>query len=274
MAQASPDTSIKAYWQPGCTSCLRMKEFLTKHGVPFVSVNVLEDKDAFAELATLGIRSVPIIRRGQRLGERPGLARRGARRRHPMGRRAGLASARAGRTADGYPESGTPPFRADPRRQDSVPCCRIAPAATPSSPTTSSTSPMRSWSTRSQGLPLKEGVYGRIPPPEMDTKAKILAYGQDVLRALRGLVARAGADGRLLRARPTSTTATLRCTNSWSARRGTPGSTCASSSWCSTCSASSPTGPSATRRLPACRCRKRSGTTNGPWPETPGRAPT
>ena len=64
MAQSSPDASvIKAYWQPGCTSCLRMKEFLTKHGVPFVSVNVLEDKDAFAELAMLGIRSVPIVRR-------------------------------------------------------------------------------------------------------------------------------------------------------------------------------------------------------------------
>ena len=31
-----------------------------------------------------------------------------------------------------------------------------------------------------QGLPLKEGVYGRVPPPEMDTKAKILVYGQDV----------------------------------------------------------------------------------------------
>src|SRR5262245_65748484 len=66
MAQSSPEASvIKAYWQPGCTSCLRMKEFLTKHGVPFVSVNVLEDKDAFAELATLGIRSVPIVRRGK-----------------------------------------------------------------------------------------------------------------------------------------------------------------------------------------------------------------
>ena len=65
MAQASPeDCTIKAYWQPGCTSCLRMKEFLTKHGVPFVSVNVLEDRDAFAELETLGIRSVPIVRRG------------------------------------------------------------------------------------------------------------------------------------------------------------------------------------------------------------------
>src|SRR5499427_7836602 len=66
MAQSSPEASvIKAYWQPGCTSCLRMKEFLTKHGVPFVSVNVLEDKDALAELAVLGIRSVPIVRRGE-----------------------------------------------------------------------------------------------------------------------------------------------------------------------------------------------------------------
>src|SRR5262249_3058241 len=65
MAQSPAEVSvIKAYWQPGCTSCLRMKEFLTKHGVPFVSVNVLEDKDAFAELAALGIRSVPIVRRG------------------------------------------------------------------------------------------------------------------------------------------------------------------------------------------------------------------
>ena len=56
---------IKVYWQPGCTSCLRMKEFLTKHGVTFVSVNALEDKDAFAVLAALGIRSVPIVRRGE-----------------------------------------------------------------------------------------------------------------------------------------------------------------------------------------------------------------
>src|SRR5262244_1201631 len=65
VAQSSPEASvIKAYWQPGCTSCLRMKEFLTRHGVPFVSVNVLEDQGAFAELAALGIRSVPIVRRG------------------------------------------------------------------------------------------------------------------------------------------------------------------------------------------------------------------
>src|SRR5688572_11362824 len=76
MPQASHDgPAIKAYWQPGCTSCLRMKEFLAKHGVPFVSVNVPEDKAAFAGLAALGVRSVPIVRRdrdwanGQVLGD-------------------------------------------------------------------------------------------------------------------------------------------------------------------------------------------------------------
>jgi len=44
MQQPSSDTTIHAYWQPGCTSCLRMKEFLTRHGVPFVSRNVLESE--------------------------------------------------------------------------------------------------------------------------------------------------------------------------------------------------------------------------------------
>src|SRR5262249_48332587 len=63
VSMAQSNDVIKAYWQPGCTSCLRMKEFLTKHGVPFVSINVLEDKQGFAELAELGIRTVPIVRR-------------------------------------------------------------------------------------------------------------------------------------------------------------------------------------------------------------------
>ncbi len=41
-----------------------MKEFLTRHGVPFVSVNVLDDPDAFAALAAIGVRSVPIVQSG------------------------------------------------------------------------------------------------------------------------------------------------------------------------------------------------------------------
>jgi arsenate reductase-like glutaredoxin family protein len=34
-------SEILVYWQPGCTSCLRTKEFLAKHGVAYVSRNVL-----------------------------------------------------------------------------------------------------------------------------------------------------------------------------------------------------------------------------------------
>jgi glutaredoxin len=55
---------LKVYWQPGCSSCLRTKEFLTRHGVDFVSVNVMADEQGFAELAELGLRQIPIVRRG------------------------------------------------------------------------------------------------------------------------------------------------------------------------------------------------------------------
>ncbi|MEK9672992.1 MAG: DinB family protein [Rhodospirillaceae bacterium] len=62
----SNDAPIKVYWQPGCSSCLKTKEFLLEHGIPFVSVNVLEDKKGFAELAALGIRHIPIVARGDK----------------------------------------------------------------------------------------------------------------------------------------------------------------------------------------------------------------
>lgn len=56
---------LKVYWAPGCTSCLRTKEFLTKNGVSFVSINAFEDEKGFAELAKLGLRRVPIVTRGE-----------------------------------------------------------------------------------------------------------------------------------------------------------------------------------------------------------------
>ncbi|MDP6895466.1 MAG: glutaredoxin domain-containing protein, partial [Rhodospirillales bacterium] len=55
---------LKLYWQPGCSSCLKMKEFVLDHGVRFESVNVLEDDAGFAELQELGVRMVPIAARG------------------------------------------------------------------------------------------------------------------------------------------------------------------------------------------------------------------
>jgi glutaredoxin len=58
------DDTIRVYWMTGCSSCLRTKEFLQKHGVPFLSRNVLTDEGAYAELERFGLKQVPIVTRG------------------------------------------------------------------------------------------------------------------------------------------------------------------------------------------------------------------
>ncbi len=55
---------IRVFWQPWCTSCLRVREFLSGLGVVFDSINVLEDEDGLADLRRLGARSVPVVSRG------------------------------------------------------------------------------------------------------------------------------------------------------------------------------------------------------------------
>ena len=55
---------IRVYWQPGCTSCRRVKELLGAAGVPFESINVRAEPGAVAELAALGVRAVPVVARG------------------------------------------------------------------------------------------------------------------------------------------------------------------------------------------------------------------
>jgi glutaredoxin len=56
---------LKVYWQPGCSSCLKTKEFLIANGVEFESINVLENEKGFEELKELGLRLVPIVARGK-----------------------------------------------------------------------------------------------------------------------------------------------------------------------------------------------------------------
>ncbi len=63
-APENRDQPLKVYWQPGCSSCLKTKEFLLEHGIPFESVNVLDDEEGFKELERLGVRLVPIVARG------------------------------------------------------------------------------------------------------------------------------------------------------------------------------------------------------------------
>ena len=58
-------SALKVYWQPGCSSCLKTKEFLLENGVEFESINVLEDDQGFRDLEALGLRLVPIVARGK-----------------------------------------------------------------------------------------------------------------------------------------------------------------------------------------------------------------
>ncbi len=55
---------FKVYWQPGCSSCVKVKEFLTAAEVPFVSVNVLAEPSGFDDLLKFGVRTVPIVSKG------------------------------------------------------------------------------------------------------------------------------------------------------------------------------------------------------------------
>jgi glutaredoxin len=55
---------FRVFWQPGCSSCLKAKEFLTSHGIAFDSVNVLSDDGGLQALQALGAKSVPVVSRG------------------------------------------------------------------------------------------------------------------------------------------------------------------------------------------------------------------
>jgi glutaredoxin len=183
MDEIAAQAPIKAYWQPGCTSCLRMKEFLARHGVAFVSVNVLEDRGAFAELAELGIRTVPIVRRGcdwangqvlRDVARVAGIAWGGA---HVLPvptlvARLTAIQAAARRYFAQLPDAalGTLlPNRPRSYAQLAYHIFNIADA----------------WLEHEVGgLPLREGAYSRVPPPEMKTKAELLAYGEDVAARL------------------------------------------------------------------------------------------
>ncbi|MFQ5566560.1 MAG: glutaredoxin domain-containing protein [Paracoccaceae bacterium] len=65
MTATQTEPELRVYWQPGCSSCLRTKELLTRHGVPFVSIDVLADERGYRELEELGVRMVPLVARGR-----------------------------------------------------------------------------------------------------------------------------------------------------------------------------------------------------------------
>jgi glutaredoxin/uncharacterized damage-inducible protein DinB len=56
---------LKVYWRTGCSSCVRVKEFLSGLGVEYQSINVSATPEAMEELRALGVRTVPVVARGR-----------------------------------------------------------------------------------------------------------------------------------------------------------------------------------------------------------------
>ena len=56
---------LRVYWRPGCSSCVKVKEFLTNLGVEYQSINVSARPEAMEELRALGVRTVPVVARGK-----------------------------------------------------------------------------------------------------------------------------------------------------------------------------------------------------------------
>ena len=183
MAQPA-DAPIKAYWQPGCTSCLRMKEFLTRHGVPFVSVNVLEDRAAMAELAELGVRSVPIIRRGTDWANGQVL--------RDVARVAGIRWGDTQILAPAELVSRLTTIQSAAQRYlRQIPEERLGDML-PNRPRSYGQLAYHIFNIADaflehemQGLPLIEGAYNRVQAPGT-SKGQLAGYGQDVLERLGG----------------------------------------------------------------------------------------
>ena len=57
--------NLKVYWRPGCSSCVRVKEFLSGLGIDYESINVSAVPEAMEELRELGVRTVPVVARGR-----------------------------------------------------------------------------------------------------------------------------------------------------------------------------------------------------------------
>jgi glutaredoxin len=61
----SADT-VTVFYQPGCSSCLRVKEFLASRGVPFRGVDVVNEPGGMDEMLALGVRAIPVVSIGKK----------------------------------------------------------------------------------------------------------------------------------------------------------------------------------------------------------------
>lgn len=180
MPAAPPhDDAIRVYWQPGCTSCLRTKEYLTRHRVPFLSRNVLADPAAFEELSRFGIRQVPIVTRGAKWANGQVLKDVAA-----------LVGVAVGETVQHPPAELTRRLLAildaALRYLDQIPEAQLVAIELPGRPRSLLQlghhlfSVADAWIEHHDGIPLTYGSYSRDPAPGKMSKAELLIYGGKV----------------------------------------------------------------------------------------------
>ncbi|HEX6155818.1 MAG TPA: glutaredoxin domain-containing protein [Burkholderiales bacterium] len=58
------NTGLKVYWRPGCSSCVKVKEYLNQQGVAFESIDVSARPEAMQDLLAFGVKTVPVVARG------------------------------------------------------------------------------------------------------------------------------------------------------------------------------------------------------------------
>ena len=190
-AKRDEHASIRVYWQPGCTSCLRTKEFLTRHGVPFVSRNVLEDASALDDLAGFGLKQVPVVARGHEWVDGQVLK--------DVARIAGIA----------FGSSKLLPVPELRKRLETIlggaeRCLGQLPeqelkTQLPNRPRSYADLAFHIFNIadafleHEAGLPLTFDAYNRVPAPDMQTRIALQTYGQDVRRRLSEWFAGPGA---------------------------------------------------------------------------------
>lgn len=64
LAQSPAADRFRFFWQPGCSSCVKVKELLTEMEIDFDSINILDDEEGLNELTRRHIRSVPVLMKG------------------------------------------------------------------------------------------------------------------------------------------------------------------------------------------------------------------
>jgi len=175
---------LKVYWRPGCSSCVRVKEFLSGLGVEYESVNVSERPESMEELRAMGVRTVPVVARGRDYVFAQELA--------DVSRFIGMEVRFDRLPPAALVDKWLTVLKAAQRHVVQIPPERLAERATPGRDRSIRELAYHIYQVAEAFLEAVENgvedlaaVYNRPPPPEMATALQIQSYGAAITARLR-----------------------------------------------------------------------------------------